>query len=80
VLAITRAVDHLAEVARIEQLALEVGAGTQTDYLRAAAELARTRAALVESRHAEIAATVELARLTGDLSTAWLERALELSQ
>ncbi|KPJ89278.1 MAG: hypothetical protein AMS18_12580 [Gemmatimonas sp. SG8_17] len=80
VLAITRAVDHLAEVARIEQLALEAGAGTQTDYLHAAAELARARAALIESRHAEIAATVELARLTGDLSTAWLERALELSQ
>ena len=80
VLAIARAVDHLAEVARIEQLALEAGAGTQTDYLRAEAELARTRAALVESRHAEIAAAVELARVTGELSLAWLERALESNQ
>ena len=80
VLAIARAVDHLAEVARIEQLALEAGAGTQTDYIRAEAELARTRAALVESRHAESAAAVELARVTGELSLAWLERALESNQ
>jgi outer membrane protein len=76
-LAITRVVDHMAEVARIEQLALAAGAGTQTDYLRAAAELARSRATLIESRNAEIAAAVELARVTGDLSLEWLDNALE---
>ncbi len=37
--AVGTAVEHLAEVARIEQLALQEGAGTQTDYLRAEAEL-----------------------------------------
>jgi HlyD family secretion protein len=70
--AMTRAVEHLTEVARIEQLALDAGAGTQTDYLRAEADLSRARAALVETRHAEIAARVELARVTGELNQEWL--------
>ncbi len=77
VLAMTRAVAHLAEVARIEQLALTAGAGTQIDYLRAEADLSRARAALVETRHAEIAARVELARVTGELNQEWLNRSVE---
>ncbi len=80
VLAMTRAVDHLTEVARIEQLALDAGAGTQTDYLRAEADLSQARAALVETRHAEIAARVALARVTGELSQEWLDRAVEINQ
>ncbi|UCD25018.1 MAG: TolC family protein, partial [Gemmatimonadota bacterium] len=80
VLAMTRAVDHLTEVARIEQLALDAGAGTQTDYLRAEAELSQARAALVQTRHAEIAAHVELARVTGVLSQEWLDLAVEMNR
>jgi outer membrane protein TolC len=80
VLAMTRAVEHLTEVARIEQLALDAGAGTQTDYLRAEAQLSQARAALVQTRHAEIAARVELARVTGELSQEWLDLAVEMSQ
>jgi len=80
VLAMTRAVEHLAEVARIEQLALDAGAGTQVDYLRAEADLSRARASLVEMRHTEIAARVELARVTGELSQEWLDRAVEINQ
>ncbi|UCG86622.1 MAG: TolC family protein [Gemmatimonadota bacterium] len=80
VLAMIRAVDHQTEVVRIEQLALDAGAGTQIDYLRAEADLSRARAALVEMRHAEIAARVELARVTGELSQEWLDRAVEINQ
>ncbi|NIN13444.1 MAG: TolC family protein [Gemmatimonadales bacterium] len=75
--AIATAVDHLVEVARIEQLALEAGAGTQTDFLTADAELRRARAGLVQARHAEIAAWVQLATTTGELSSSWLDHMVE---
>lgn len=75
--ALARAVAHQSEVVRIERLSLDAGAGTQTDYLRAEADLARTRSRLVEARHAEIAGWVELARVTGDLTPEWLARNLE---
>jgi outer membrane protein TolC len=74
------ATQHLEEVARIEQLRVSTGAGTETDYLRAEADSRRARAALVEARHAEIASRVELARLTGELSEAWLARQVESEQ
>jgi outer membrane protein TolC len=78
VAAMVRAVAHNSEVARIEQLALQEGAGTQTDYLRAEAELFTARAALVGARHREIAARVELARVVGELDLKWLERIVEV--
>jgi outer membrane protein len=64
-----------AEVARIEALALEAGAGVQTDYLRAEADLLSTRAALAEARHGAAEARIRLARATGGLD---LARVLEL--
>lgn len=78
--AVARAVAQLAEVARIEQLALETGAGTQTEFLRAQADLRRARAALIEARYGEIIARVDLARSTGALSPAWLTSVLEIQQ
>lgn len=75
--AFRRAVQHQSEVVRIEQLSLEAGAGTQTDYLRAEADLARARSLLVEAEHAEIAARVELARVVGQLTREWLARNVE---
>ncbi len=78
--AVARAVEAQTEVVRIEQLSLQAGAGTQTDYLRAEAELLRVRSALVEARHAEIAAHVELARVVGELDAAWLDRNLEIAR
>ena len=75
--ALSRAAEHLAEVARIEQLALDAGRGTQTDYLRAEASLRRAQAAAVQARHAVIAARVELARTVGDLTPHWLSTMLE---
>jgi outer membrane protein TolC len=71
------AVAQSAEVARIEQLALETGGGMQTDYLRAEAELLRARAALTEARHAELVARVELARARGELTTEWIAANVE---
>lgn len=78
--ALSRAVQHQTEVVRIELLSLEAGAGTQTDYLRAEANLARARSVLVEAEHAEIAAWVELARVVGDLTPTWLDRNVEIAR
>jgi outer membrane protein TolC len=78
--AVAEAVRHQEEVVRTELLSLTSGAGTQTDYLRAEADLLRIRSALVEARNSEIAAGVELARSTGELTPAWLDRNLENSR
>jgi len=75
--AVQTAVTHLSDVARIELLSLQTGAGTEVEYLRAEADLRRARAQLAVVRAAEINARVELARLTGDLSLEWLARGLE---
>jgi outer membrane protein TolC len=72
-----RAVARFEEVVRIERLALDAGAGTQTDYLRAEADLLGARADRVEARHGEIAARAELGRIMGGLDAAWIERTLE---
>ena len=62
---------------RIDQLALEAGAGVQTDYLIAEADLFRVRAALADARAAEIMALLELTRLRGQLTQEWLTVHLE---
>ncbi|MFC1475404.1 TolC family protein [Candidatus Zixiibacteriota bacterium] len=74
---LSRAVESFAEVARIEKLLVKTGSGTQTAYLDAEADLMTARATLVNARHAEIAARVELARLTGELDLPWVSRHLE---
>jgi len=77
VAALQSAVQQSEEVTRIERLSLEVGSGTETDYLDAEARLLSARAGLIQARHAEISARVELARMTGELSRGWLAQALE---
>jgi len=77
VVALELATQRSAEVARIERLSLDVGSGTQRDYLDAEAYLLRSRASLIEARHAEILALTELARLAGQLTPAWVAGALE---
>jgi outer membrane protein TolC len=77
--ALGRAADRMVEVTRIQKLLLEVGSGTQVDYLAAEAELATTRASLAEARTAELVARVELARAAGDLTPEWLEENLSES-
>lgn len=74
---LTSATARFAEVARIQKLALETGAGTQTDYLVAEAELLIARASLAEASMNEIAARAELARATGQLNLTWLQRVTE---
>lgn len=79
VASLTTAVEQYAEVARIEKLRLDTETGTQTDFLDAEADLLSAEAQLVEARHAEIAARVEIARVTGTLDLAWIEKTLEAS-
>ena len=66
------AVEKFEEVARIQKLLLENGAGTQADYLRAEADLLAARANLAAARYRAVAARVEIARITGDLSPDWI--------
>lgn len=75
--AVESVVTHLTDVARIELLSLQSGAGTEVEYLRAEADVRRARAQLAEVRAAEINARVALANLTGDLSLDWLAQAVE---
>jgi outer membrane protein TolC len=73
--ALESAVEQSAEVARIERLSIEVGSGTQSDFLAAEAALLQVRAGLIEARNTEFSARVELARLTGELTRDWIARA-----
>jgi outer membrane protein TolC len=71
------AVEQSQEVARIEALALEAGAGVQTDFLRAEAALFEARGALAQARHGEVLAWIRLARATGELTVDWLTEQME---
>jgi outer membrane protein TolC len=71
------AVERFAEVVRIEKLSLTAGSGTQTDYLRAEADLLEARAGWADARHGEMSARAELARAAGMLDHAWIARTLE---
>ncbi|HET7632596.1 MAG TPA: TolC family protein [Gemmatimonadaceae bacterium] len=60
------------EVARIQDLALNVGTVVQTDYLDAQAKLMAAHVAQSQAEYAEVAARVDLARILGELSVDWL--------
>jgi outer membrane protein TolC len=77
VAALESALAQSQEVERIEKLALDVGTVVQTDYLDAEAKLFSAQAGLIQARHAEIAARVDLARTLGELSRGWLARHVE---
>jgi outer membrane protein len=74
--ALVTAVAQSEEVERIRLLSVQVGSGTETDYLEAEATLLSNRASLVQATNAEVAARIELARVTGELSADWLARVL----
>ena len=76
--ALELAAEQSEEVARIEALALEAGAGVQTDFLRAQAELFQARASLSQARHGEILALIQLARVKGALSMEWIQENMEM--
>ncbi len=69
--------DQLAEVVRTEALSLREGAGLQSDYLRAVAELARARAEVSEAEGLEAMAHVELAQIMGRLTPESLHTIVE---
>jgi outer membrane protein len=73
---LAKAVERFAEVARVQKLTLDAGAGTQIDYLSAEADLLASRAHLAEAEHAAILARVDLARAAGRLTPAWLRENL----
>lgn len=70
---LAKAVARFEEVARIEKLRLDNGAGAQTDYLRSEADLAAARASLAAMTYRIVIARVELARLAGELTPEWIE-------
>lgn len=76
-LALAASVAQWEEVARIETLSLETGAGVQQDYLRAEAALFQARAGEARARYDEILAHVARARAQGRLDRAWMDDALE---
>ena len=73
---LAKAVERFAEVVRVQKLLLDEGAGTQTDYLNAEADLLAARANLADVRHAAILARVDLARAAGRLTPEWLRQNL----
>ncbi len=75
--ALATAVQARDEVARVEKIAVDVGAGVVSDYLDALADLFEARAGEIRARHAILESEVELARATGDLDLEWLEHRLE---
>ncbi|HEX6203763.1 MAG TPA: TolC family protein [Thermoanaerobaculia bacterium] len=74
--ALAEALLHLEELVRIERLRLDSGVGVQADYLDAEAQLLEARAGRAEANAEAVAAHVELARATGALDLAWVERTL----
>jgi outer membrane protein len=75
--ALEAAVAQSEEVTRIDRLALDAGAGVQSDYLNAEADLFRARAALTDARALELSARVELARISGQLDENWIAANVE---
>ncbi len=74
---LVRAADRYAEVARVQKLLLDNGAGTQTDYLAAEADLLTARASLAEGEQVVVLTRVDLARAAGLLNLDWLSANLE---
>jgi len=77
VTALEGAVEQFTEVARIEALALEAGAGVQRDFLDAQAALFQNQAGLAQARNARVFALVRQAAALGVLDTSWLLQNLE---
>jgi len=77
--ALEAAVTTWEEVARIEALRVQEGAGVQTDLLRAEAGLFQARAGFAQARYDAVLARVRLARTRGTLNTTWMDTALEMT-
>lgn len=71
--ALEDAVASYRAVLDVERLALDEGAGVQSDFLRAAASLRDAETALSAARHARFIARVRLAQAAGLLTLDWLD-------
>jgi outer membrane protein len=69
--------DQWEEVARIEALRMENGAGIQSDLLMAQARLFQARADVARTRNDIVLARVRMARADGTLTRDWLDNTLE---
>lgn len=79
VAALEAAVARYAELARVERLALDEGAGTQSDWLRAEAGLFQARAGLADARNAVLRARLNWGRAVGRLDIEWIDTLLEVT-
>ncbi len=77
VAALEEAVEQFDEVARIEALALEAGAGVQRDFLDARAALFQSQAALADARNGRLMAWTRRAAAQGVLDRTWIRDNLE---
>ncbi len=80
VAALDAAVAQYEAVLDVERLALEAGAGVQTDFLAAEAALFDARSARTSAAYAGQLARIELARATGELTLDWLDSNLVRSR
>lgn len=78
--ALSETVVLMEEVARVERLALEEGAGIQRDLLAAEADLLRARASLIRAEGLAVLARITLARARGSLTSDWVNTHLEAAQ
>jgi outer membrane protein len=78
--ALDAAVIQFEAVVGVEQLALDAGAGVQTDFLSARAALLESQMAAFQARHAAIAARIAVARATGQLTLDWIDTELGRSR
>ncbi|HSP13373.1 MAG TPA: TolC family protein [Thermoanaerobaculia bacterium] len=67
-----KAAERFDEVVRIEKLRLDNGAGTQTDYLRAEADLVAARSNLAAAKYGLIISRASAARIAGVLDRDWV--------
>jgi outer membrane protein len=78
--ALEASVAQWQEVARIEALSLETGAGVQEDFLRAEARLYGAQAGYARARYDVVLAHIRMARAQGTLDRAWMNTALEIGR
>lgn len=78
--ALQASVAQWQEVARIEALSLETGAGVQQDFLRAEARLFGAQAGYARARYDVVLAHIRMARTQGTLDRAWMNDALEIGR
>ncbi len=79
VVALEAAVTGFDELARVERLALDEGAGIQSDWLRAEAGLFQARAGLADAGYSVLRARLAWARAVGRLDLDFIDSLLEMT-